>query len=155
MSLVRMSKGYLNESLILYLLKQLGTKSEGKKKLMKLMFLLDHYDIDTKRLSPSSQLGNNFEIYYYGVFSTDVMVTISRLMSENKIIDGYPLKLKEGVQSDLDIKTLERVDYILEKFGNLTGYQLEVGTLHMLGIEPSEKRNYFGKSVKEIISSRK
>lgn len=155
MSLVGMSKDNLNESLILYLIKQLGTKSEGKKKLMKLMFLLDHYDITTKKLSSSSKIGNNFEIFYYGVFSTEVMGTISRLISENKVIDGYPLRLKKEVQTDIDKKTLERADYILEKFGNLTGYQLEVGTLKLLGIKPTEKRNYFGRSVKEIVSSRK
>ena len=47
---------------------------------------------------------------------------------------------------------LGKVQKVIKDFGNKTGYTLEVGTLKLLGIEPSEKGKYFGREVSELLS---
>ena len=57
----------LTKKVILYLLwkcNKLGIKV-GRKKLMKLMFLIEYYDPKTKKLRSKSLLGNEWYIYYY------------------------------------------------------------------------------------------
>ena len=88
---------------IKYLISKLGNNIEGKKKLMKLMFLVEHYNINTNKLTSTGTLGNKYKIYYYGVFSSDVMYIISELINDKKIVDGFPLTLNEKSQIEIDI----------------------------------------------------
>lgn len=149
-----MSKRELTKNIILYLIHTLGDKIEGKKKIMKLMFLLEHYDFKLKKIVENQAIGNEFFIYYYGVFSTEVMQSISSLTSEGKIKDGLPLKLSSSVGVKLEPKTQSKVDEVITKFGDISGYKLEVGTLKMLGITPSDKDKHMGESVKDILAKR-
>ena len=137
------------KKIILYLIKVLRDSVEGKKKLMKLMFLVEHYDLKEKKLNRNGLFGLDYRIYYYGVFSQQVSDVISDLIKENEIEDGFPLKLKRDVVIDGPIK--EKIDSVVEIFGKKGGYLLEVDTLKMLGYDPSEKDKIFGKEVKELI----
>ena len=136
---------------ILYLIKTLGDRIEGRKKLMKLMFLIEHFDLKRERIVKKHTLGNRFFIYYYGVFSFDVMNSYEELIEERKIRDTYPLALEQGTGVRLDEELKQVVDGITEKFGKYGGYGLEMETLRMLEIEPPEKDRYFGKEVDEIL----
>lgn len=144
---------------ILYLLNRLGVQDnnlEGKKKLMKLMFLLEHYNLSSGKLTPKGTLGNDFHIYHYGVFSTKVMGSFDELVSEGKIKEGFPLAIvKDRSEQDLDKDIKKRVDVIVDKFGKHSGYQLEVETLKMLGIKPHEKSQYFSRSIDKILKQTK
>lgn len=136
---------------IIYLINKLGSKIEGKKKIMKLMFLLEHFDFDQNKLVKKGFLGNLFYIYNYGVFSQSVMGGYMKLIEDNIIKDGFPLTTDRRV--DLGGKLKEKVDKVISKFGSRSGYELEVGTLKMMNIEPYEKEKYFGQDVGELISS--
>ncbi len=150
-----MNKRELTKNIILYLIQKLGDKIEGKKKIMKLMFLLEHYDFELKKIVESKTIGNEFFIYYYGVFSTEVMRSISSLTAEGKIKDGLPLKLSGSAGVKLEPETQGKVDEVITKFGDISGYKLEVGTLKMLGITPSDKDKHMGESVKDILAKQK
>ena len=57
----------LTKKVILYLLwkcNKLGIKV-SRKKLMKLMFLIEYYDLKRKKLREKPLLGNEWYIYYY------------------------------------------------------------------------------------------
>jgi hypothetical protein len=57
--------GEKTKEVLLYLLSRLG-QGEGRKKLMKLMFLVEHFDPGLGRLVRKSLLGDSFLIYHYG-----------------------------------------------------------------------------------------
>jgi len=138
-------------NVILYIIDKLGGSIEGRKKLMKLMFLIEHWD-PVKGLTREGPLKNEFIIYYYGVFSFEVMENFIKLVQEGKIEDGFPIKLKNKIEIKInDEKLKEKVDKVLEQFKNKSGYELEIETLKMLKIQPFEKNKYFGKSIREII----
>jgi len=143
------------KNVIVYLLKKLGGHVEGRKKLMKLLFLIEHFDVRSEKITKHRTLGNRFFIYYYGVFSSDVMDSYTRLVGEGKIEDGLPISLKVEDEIKLDEGLVEKIDKIVEKFGKDTGYGLEKKTLRMLGIEPFEKDSYFGKEIEQILLEKK
>jgi len=137
------------EKIILYLINKLGDKIEGKKKVMKLMFLVEHYDVNLKKLIRNGLLGNNFLIYYYGVFSLSIMNCVSGLIQKGIIEEGFPLKSTEKIE--IEQKDKEKVDKIIQEFGEKTGYELEVETLKMIDIEPSDKEKFFGRPIRNLI----
>ena len=51
---------------------------------MKLMFLVEHFNPKWGILAESPRLGNQFLIYYYGVFSFEVMEAFEELVRERK-----------------------------------------------------------------------
>ncbi len=142
------------KKIILYILNSLGSKIEGKKKLMKLMFLIEHYDLSSDKLNPSGFLGNNFKIYFYGVFSSSIMRSVQDLIDEKKIKEGFPLVLIDRTELVLEEGLRKRVDGIINKFGNNSGYKLEVSTLGMLNIQPHEKGEYFGQEIGTILKNK-
>ena len=143
------------KNVILYMLGKMWLFAEGKKKLMKLMFLLEYYNISSGKLSTKQFLGNDFYVYNYGVFSKDIMRSISTLIDQGKIQDGFPLINIDSSKSSLEKRVKDKVDAILDKFGKFSGYQLEVSTLKMLGIEPHEKKKYFGQDIPQILNQTK
>lgn len=140
----------ITKNVILYMIKKLGERTEGRKKLMKLMFLVDHYDPESGKIEKKSFLGNEYLIYYYGVFSFDVMKSYNELVREGKV--------KERIQITTPVKEIKlpervkkKVDIIIQLFGKKRGYELEVFTLRKLGIEPYEKEKFFGRTISEVI----
>lgn len=147
-------KQYKPEKTILYLIKKMGEKVEGKKKLMKLIFLLEYYSPITKKIEPSLNFDRDYSVYYYGVYSSKIMDSIRNLISSNYIKDGFPLKMERNIEIVLDPELQNKVDTIINTFGDMTGYQLERLTLQMLGVNIIEKREYFGISIEEIIKQK-
>jgi len=142
------------KKVLLYLISKLGI-CEGRKKLMKLMFLIEHYDLKNKILLSKPRLGDTFLIYQYGVFSFDVMEAYEELLKEGRVSEGFSgIAVKPGIQIDLDEETREVVDEVVRRFGGYGGYELETLTLQMLGIRPFEKDRYFGRKVQEILAGR-
>ena len=148
-----MNKKQLTKEIILYLISKLGDKIEGKKKIMKLMFLTEHHDFDIGKLIPKNKIGNTFLIYRYGVFSFDVMECVDELIEEKVIKDGFPLKLEKEIKPELKEKIEKRVKKVIDKFGDKTGYDLEIDTLRIMGIKPYEKKEHFGENVSKIIKN--
>ncbi len=142
------------KKVILYLIKTLKDKIEGRKKLVKLMFLIEHFDPVSKALSKEKTLGNRFLIYHHGVFSFEVFQCYNELVKEGKIIDGFPIKLKHDIKVNLNERLKNKVDKIIELFGNESGYNLEKKTLELLGINSWEKEKYFGMDVENIIGKK-
>nr|MDO8062813.1 hypothetical protein [Candidatus Freyrarchaeum guaymaensis] len=54
---------------------------------------------------------------------------------------------------ELDEELRRVVSGLVERFGDLSGYELEVETLRMLGIKPFEKDQYFGREMREILGN--
>ena len=92
-----MSKKEVTKNSIIYLVKQLGDKVEGRKKIMKLMFLLTHYDLNKGKPTKQSFLDNEFIIYHYGVFSFEVIDSFIELIKEKKLSDSFPMKLTKNI----------------------------------------------------------
>jgi uncharacterized phage-associated protein len=142
------------KKVLLYLISKLGI-CEGRKKLMKLMFLIEHYDLKNKILLSKPRLGDTFLIYQYGVFSFDVMRAYEELLKEGKISEDFSgTTVRPGVQIDLEEGIKEVVDGVVQSFGRYSGYELETLTLRMLKIRPFEKDRYFGRKVREILAGR-
>jgi hypothetical protein len=142
------------KKVLLYLISKLGI-CEGRKKLMKLMFLIEHYDLKNKILLNKPRLGDTFLIYQYGVFSFDVMRAYEELLKEGKISEDFSgITVRPGVQIDLEEGIKEVVDGVVQSFGRYGGYELETLTLRMLKIRPFEKDRYFGRKVREILAGR-
>jgi uncharacterized phage-associated protein len=142
------------KKVLLYLISKLGI-CEGRKKLMKLMFLIEHYDLKNKILLSKPRLGDTFLIYQYGVFSFDVMRAYEELLKEGKISEDFSgIAVRPGVQIDLEEGIKEVVDGVVQSFGRYSGYELETLTLRMLKIRPFEKDRYFGRKVREILAGR-
>jgi len=157
-------KEEITKKVLLYLIHKLESeqKIEGRKKIMKLMFLIEHYNLKTKKLEERSLLGNRYFIYNYGVFSVDVMRAYEELVKDGLIIEKimgvYPIievRKDKVMYEDLDEDLKRKVDDIVREFGGKSSYELEILTLKMLGIEPFEKEEFFGEGVSEIIMKQK
>ena len=139
----------LTKRVILYLINEMGYSIGGSPKLMKMMFLIEHYDPGKRRLIPKGLLGNIFFIHSQGVFSNDVMHCFNDLVSGGKIEDRFPLKAKTRMEFKEPFK--ENVDDIIYEFKEVPNYDLEDIILTMLGIDPYYKQEYYGIRVYELI----
>lgn len=142
-----------SQKAMFYLIDRLITRIEGRKKLMKLMFLIEHYDPRCQKLTEKQLLGNNFIIYRYGVFSRDVMNDYLKLGRMN-ILDDYPIKILEHVPLNLEDDIKSRIDQITNQFGKDNSSKLELDTLDLLGLDKSTKMKYFEKSVLPLIEAK-
>ncbi len=140
-----------NKDVLLYLISKLGSHSEGRKKIMKMMFLVNHFDISKNLLIKTPFLNEEFIIYHYGVFSFDVMDNFLDLSNENKIKGDFPIELKTLEIPKLNLEIKEKVDSIVDRFGNENGKNLELNTLNMLGLNLKTKGEHFGESVTNFI----
>lgn len=147
-----MEKQELNKELILYLIGSLGKNVEGRKKLMKLMFLIEHFDLMKDTLKRDKSIGNNFIIYHYGVFSFEVLNSYLDLVNEGKIKDDFPVEIKEVREKGKLPKEIQlRVDLIIKNFGKKTGKELELYTLNLLRLDLKSKKEKFGEEVTNLI----
>ena len=133
-----------NKKVLLYLIKKLKEKNTftGKVQIMKLMFLIDHYDLNKEKLTKNSFLGNEYYIYYLGPFSFEVSEDYDNLKEETSTNEF-----------ELDEKIKEKVDKIIEKFGKYNGEALQEITLKMLEITPKDKGKFIGLKVNEILKN--
>lgn len=146
-----------NQRVITYLIDRLSSRIEGRTKVMKLMFLIEHYNPDSKKLTRKGFLGNKFIIYHYGVFSREVMEDYIQLSNEDILEDyggNYPIRLLKETPSDLDDETRSRVDLIMNEFGNYGGSFLVDYTLKLLGLTRDSKMDHFEESVIPLIEDK-
>lgn len=140
---------------------------QGRKKLMKLMFFLEHYDFNLNSLTPEHKFcSNDFMIYKYGPFSFDVMNTLEHLED-----DGYIEEKNIGYPNPISIKLTEKGKVELEKnkpnlndiqknqlsmvkryFSSKSGYDLEIQSLKELNISKEEKNEYIGLPISVLLS---
>jgi hypothetical protein len=137
-----MSKKYKNKDVLIYLIKRLMEKKSfyGKLQVMKLMFLIEHYDADSKTIREDSLLGNEYYIYYLGPFSFEISKEFDRLKEED---------LKEEIKLDEDLK--KKVDFVIDNFGMNDGRTLQKFCLNLLNISIEEKGKYMGFKIKEVL----
>jgi len=138
-----------SQKIMIMIIENLKETTEGRKKLMKLMFLLQHYDLEKNKLVEKGFLDNEFIIYRYGVFSFDVMNDYIDLVNE-KIIFERPMRTVDR-RFELDEKTINRIISILERFGQKHGFELEKDTLEMLGLNLETKENFIGEPITKFI----
>ncbi|WP_281175696.1 type II toxin-antitoxin system antitoxin SocA domain-containing protein [Palaeococcus ferrophilus] len=137
------------------------------------MFLVEHFDLDTSRIVPSSGItGYKFKIWYYGPYSSDLKEDTDNLVKEGvlnedvKYLDDflytdespkrlylYSPKTKIRIENKLDRQTIQKIDKILEKFGTQSPYELEKTVSSLLNLDPLKKLEVWGKSLDEYISS--
>jgi hypothetical protein len=131
-----------NREVLIYLIKKLMKRKSffGKLQVMKLMFLIEHYDIDSKTIRENSLLGNEYYIYYLGPFSFEVSKEFDKLKEED---------LKEEVKLDEDLK--KKVDFVIYNFGMNDGRTLQKFCLNLLNISIEEKGKYMGFKIKEVL----
>jgi len=153
MKLIINKRKELTRNVILYTLSRV--KKVDRIKLMKLMFLIEHYDTKTHKIVPQKTISNQFIIYHFGPFSFEVYEELIELIKEGKINEeGFELKSNvdvKNVEEKLDEDLLRKVNSILSEFGHLSGQELEKETLKLLGIKENEKNRYFGIPVEVVL----
>ena len=146
-----------NKRVIRYIISKLSDdKTGGRTKLMKLMFLIEHYDIEKESIKLVPEIGNDFIIYNYGVFSFSIYNSLISLIRSGEVKeDGFRLYLNNSkkVENIKDAKLNKQINNILNKFGGNSKKQLEEFTLKLLGIPITKKIEFMGIPVKNIIMS--
>jgi len=134
----------INKKVLIYVIKKLRERRSfyGKLQVMKLMFLIDHFDVESKILTKNSFLGNEYIIYHFGPFSFEVSEEYDRIKDE---------ELKNEVKLEEKIK--EKVDLIIENFGKFNGWTLQEKCMKMLGISIEEKYKFMGLKISEIVKN--
>lgn len=121
------------ENLILYLADKLGGEIRGKKKLAKLLYFAD-FDFFEKYERPIT--GDLYKALPMGPFPTHMMEIIEALEAEQRIVKSSvpegpnnPTEIYHGAaKPDLAVfsaEELQMIDRVVEKYGKLTGKQLE------------------------------
>lgn len=132
----------INKKVLIYVIKKLRERRSfyGKLQVMKLMFLIDHFDVESKILTKNSFLGNEYIIYHFGPFSFEVSEEYDKIGDE---------ELKNEVKLEEKIK--EKVDLIIENFGKFDGWTLQEKCMKMLGISIEEKNKFMGLKIIEVL----
>ena len=155
-----------------------GRPLDGRKKVQKLTFLVEHWSPDDDKVVRSTRLtGYVFRIWMYGPFSEGIQEDLGRLVSEGSIReevywyevtpsfnnihlgtyvdDGEPKKLYLysllGPKPRLDARLEGKLDVVLRRFGHLTPTELELTVNRMLKLTPLKKVEYWGVTVDEYL----
>ena len=163
MTTLKLTKLHTNHESVLYFINELGDFVGGKKKMMKLFFLLGYYNFDNKAIMHHPIFNENYEfsIYHYGVYNNDIMKDTMYLINNDFIQNGYPLKLQaKGKEYNthnsimIDSKNADlknRIDQVVKEFGKkYNGFELEIRTLKMLGLTLGSKSYYKGRTIAEV-----
>lgn len=143
-------------------------KIDGRLKLMKMMFFLEHLDVKMDKLLPDTMFSKNeFVVYKYGPFSFDVVRQIQELKESGLITEtlgdeGHivPILTDKGkmrfeeVKKELSTDNIDRVNTIKQRFDKFSGGELATKSLEYLGIKKSDKERYLGVPVSVIVSER-
>lgn len=138
-----------SKNAILYILKALRSNDDnGRKKIMKLMFLVDYFDTQKNRITLAKTIGNTFFIYNYGVFSSDVMKDLSDLIKSGKLIESeHNLKVKAGTEIIIDGEIKSKLDEVIKKYGKCSPRDLEDFTLSLVKLDRKSKYEYMGVNI--------
>ena len=121
----------------------------GAPKLMKMMFLVEHYSPAKRELIGKGLLGNIFFVHNQGVFSNDVMHCFNDLVSGRKIENKFPLKA--NVRAEFEEEYKERIDEIIDEFKEVPNHDLEDFILTMMGLDRYYKQEHYGTRTSELI----
>ena len=146
-----------NKDIILYFIQQMGV-IEGRKKVMKLMFILEHFDFKKNKVVTENRVGKQFEIYDYGVYNDSIMKTMLEIIQDKSHLPLDTDHLKKEYQNytpQINTNLETRINQTIEKFGHYSGLALEVTTLNMIGLDPTNKGAYHRQSVKDVMKARK
>ena len=150
---------------------------DGRKKLQKLLFLVEHFDPDRELVTKSSgYTGYTFRIWMYGPFSKKIYQDLRKLkgkdlIQEEKktwkddpwlsvyIDDGSPREMfyytpkisSRDVRIPLSV--MEKINKILEKYGNKSPMELEQFVNQKLDLTPIKKLEYWGKTIDEYLGA--
>jgi len=147
---------------------------EGRKKLQKLLFLVEHFDLDEGKFILSSGItGYKFKIWHYGPYSSELKEDVVELVKEDIIeekveyiddflyTDEFPKRIYRylpkkqiNVEDKLDRQTITKINRIIEVFGNKSPYELEKIVSNLLNLTPLKKLEVWGMTLDEYISSR-
>jgi hypothetical protein len=139
-----MSKKYKNKDVLIYLIKSLMEKKSfyGKLQVMKLMFLIEHFNPEKRRIEKKSLLNNKYYIYDLGPFSFEISEEFGKLKEKD---------LERKIELDESIRN--KVDLIIEKFGGIEQRVLNKKCMEMLGITIENKGRFLGFRVDEIVKN--
>ena len=154
-NIIKSKKTELTRKSIIYFLNR--TKNmDGRLKLMKLMFLLDHYDTDEKKITCNKTIGNQWVIYHRGPFSFEVYNKILDMINDGSIVEengSVKCEIKlDKIENKIpdDVKT--KLDKIIRVFGSMSGTELENKSLNFLNIKKDQKSTYMGIPIEVILS---
>jgi len=147
----------------------------GRKKIQKLMFLVD-YDVEGSAVRKLGLSGAEYKILVYGPYSDDVANAIEELVEEGKVEEivvskGFSqrrltdkfleeLKYEDGrlylyrpitPAPKLRPMVKERVEYVVDRYGGLSGGYLEKFISEKLRLTPVVKEKYFGVTIDEYL----
>jgi hypothetical protein len=133
-----------NKNVLIYLIKRLMEKKSffGKLQVMKLMFLIDHFNPEKRRIEKKSLLNNKYYIYDLGPFSFEISEEFDKLKEKD---------LERKIELDESIRN--KVDLIIEKFGGIEQRILNKKCMEMLGITIENKGRFLGFRVDEIVKN--
>lgn len=142
------------ELALIYLVYRLDGVVESRKKLVKLVFLINYIDPETGSLRSEPRLGVDFYLYDGGFSSMEVLRRIEDLerMGIFSYDVGFHYYYKDLVP-DLPEDLRRVVDYVVDNYGDKSGDELDVLIIRMVGL-PSLSSNwgsYKGLSLSEII----
>ncbi|GEM_PF-888136 len=153
------SSKYTVYDVVVYLIKRLGGRVKGVKKLMKLVFLIQ-YERRNDRVIKYVFKGKpitkaEFYIWSYGPLSNEVYEVIDERLrvddSDVPVIIKLPTFNINRSEKILPEQVKKRIDYIVEKYGDLHGFELEKISLELLELDELKKSEYMGSSVDNYI----
>ena len=147
----------------------------GRKKLQKLVFLVD-YDISGEKVKKLNYSGALFKVFIYGPYSDEIAEEVENLVKEgyideivvstgfspSRIVyrffdellseDGrtYIYKVRQRPKP-VKPEVMNRIRYVLEKYGKMTGGELEKEVVNKLSLTPDNKEKYFGEPIDEYL----
>ena len=168
----------MRDKVLLYLLWRFFEKYksplDGRKKIQKLLFLIEHYDPEQRRIKPSTGItGYKFVIWSYGPFSKEIYDDLDKLVENGLVIervvgsdeepeldlyidDGYPKRIyyyepsknlirnSQKLLEVLDRSAIKKIDVILELFGSKKPFELEKFVNNILKLTLDKKIEYWG-----------
>lgn len=133
-----------NKNVLIYLIKRLMEKKSfyGKLQVMKLMFLIEHFNPEKRRIEKKSLLNNKYYIYDLGPFSFEISDEFDKLKEKD---------LERKIELDESIRN--KVDLIIENFGSIEQRVLNKKCMEVLGITIENKGRFLGFRVDEIVKN--
>jgi hypothetical protein len=133
-----------NKNVLIYLIKRLMEKKSfyGRLQVIKLMFLIENFNPEKRRIEEKSLLNNKYYIYDLGPFSFEISEEFDKLKEKD---------LERKIELDESIRN--KIDLIIEKFGSFEQRILGKRCTEMLVITVENKRRFLGFRVDEIVKN--
>lgn len=156
------------QQLLLTIITECNQAITGRRKLMKLVFLTEHYNTNTNSAEPTPQLGvfTDFVITTSGVTSHDVITTYKNLKNNNLITEDRPsrlnlmsntntIKLTETAREHFNPQNTRftSVTDTITILGADDGDTLHNFSLFLLGLSSNNYRQHIADDIQTILKS--